>query len=70
MDVIHWLMSELNFIMLDLDSASPDDDSESVCSSQDGHSAVSEEGAGEEGKAEDDVEFYMAGLIDDLADKK
>ena len=52
------------------DSASPDEDSESVCSSLDGQSVVSEEGVGEEGKAEDDVEFYMAGLIDQLGDKK
>ena len=57
------------------DSVSPDEDSESIGSSLDGCSVVSEEGgvvlppAAEE-DTEEDLEFRLAELIDLLADKK
>ena len=62
------------------DSVSPDEDSESVCSSLDGCSVVSEDGgmsvapsggaAAEEDTSEEDLEFQLAQLIDQLSDKK
>lgn len=59
----------MRVLFLPLDSASPDEDSESVCSSLDGCSVQSEEGGGavEDGE---DMDFFMAGLIDQLGDKK
>lgn len=57
-----------------LDSVSPDEDSESVCSSLDGCSVVSEDAAlsipPSEEDTEEDLEFRLAELIDQLADKK
>ena len=59
------------------DSASPDEDSESVCSSQDGGGSVmSEDGVGvvnggvEEEILEVDIEFQLGEYIDQLSDKK
>ena len=56
------------------DSASPDEDSESVCSSVDGCSIMSEDGGlvtgGGEEYTEEDLEFHLSELIDQLADKK
>lgn len=53
---------------------SPDEDSESVCSSLDGCSVVSEEAgtsmAPTEEDTEEDFEFRIAELVDQLADKK
>ena len=57
------------------DSASPDEDSESVCSSLDGVSVMSEENGiggvvgGEEEEVED-LELRLAEFIDQLSDKK
>lgn len=57
-----------------LDSASPtDDDSESVCSSLDGASVVSEDGGATgitEEETEEDLEFRLAELVDQLTEKK
>ena len=62
---------------LSTDSASPDEDSESVCSSQDGAGSVmSEDGMGvvmggvEEEVLDVDVEFQLGEYIDQLSDKK
>ena len=59
------------------DSASPDEDSESVCSSQDGAGSVmSEDGMGvvmggvEEEVVDIDVEFQLGEYIDQLSNKK
>lgn len=59
------------------DSASPDEDSESVCSSQDGCSSVlsDELGGGGGGGApeedvEEDLEFRIAELTDQLTEKR
>lgn len=59
------------------ESASPDEDSESVCSSLDGCSVVSEEGGGSlatatvmEEETDEDLDFHLAELIDQLTDKK
>lgn len=53
---------------------SPDEDSESVTSSQDGCSVMSEDGGlsipPNEEDTEEDLEFQLAELIDQLADKK
>jgi len=50
---------------------SPDEDSESVCSSQDACSVLSEEGVPvDEGTIEEDMEFHLGELIDQLGDKK
>ena len=51
---------------------SPDEDSESVCSSHDG-SVMSEDGSvmvGGEEEVEEDLEFKLGELIDLLSDKK
>ena len=59
-----------------MDSASPDEDSGSVTSSLDACSVLSEEvglvpgGGGEEVDAEEDFEFHMAELVDQLTNKK
>lgn len=56
------------------DSTSPDEDSESVCSSLEGGSVVSEEGLGVGGggeeEVEEDIELRLAEYVDQLADKK
>lgn len=52
-----------------VDSTSPDEDSESVCSSLDGCSVVSEDGLLEE-EVEEDLEFRLAELIDQLGEKR
>lgn len=56
------------------DSTSPDEDSESVCSSLEGGSVVSEEGLGVGGggeeEVEEDLELRLAEYVDQLADKK
>lgn len=52
-----------------IDSASPDEDSESVCSSLDG-STYSEEGGVEDGDVEEEVQFQLLERIDQLGDKK
>lgn len=60
-----------------IEPASPDEDSESVCSSQDGCSVASEEGAvvgaggaTTEEEIEEDIEMHLAEHIDQLSDKK
>ena len=57
------------------DSTSPDEDSESVCSSLEGGSVVSEEGGGAvlgvgEEEVEEEMELRLAEYVDQLADKK
>jgi len=61
-----------------LDSASPDEDSESVSSSVDCSSVASEDvggfgganGRDEAVRGEEDVEFYLTSQIDQLTEKK